>query len=95
MEIRFNSLIISGAFDGTVKIHEIKRIFNDEFGEINLTQKELITIYNKDLEIVNLEYFYGGRENNEDSEDNDELYLFINLGRNKGYSTYKLLFEFN
>ena len=95
LEIRFNSLIISGAFDGTVKIHEIKRIFNDEFGEINLTQKELITIYNKDLEIVNLEYFYDDRENNEDSEDNDELYLFINLGRNKGYSTYKLLFEFN
>ena len=95
LEIRFNSLIISGAFDGTVKIHEIKRIFNDEFGEINLTQKELITIYNKDLEIVNLEYFYDDRENNEDSEDNDELYLFINLGRNKGYSPYKLLFEFN
>lgn len=95
LEIRFNSLIISGAFDGTVKIHEIKRIFNDEFGEINLIQKELITIYNKDLEIVNLEYFYDDRENNEDSEDNDELYLFINLGRNKGYSTYKLLFEFN
>ena len=95
LEIRFNSLIISGAFDGTVKIHEIKRIFNDEFGEINLTQKELITIYNKDLEIVNLEYFHDDRENNEDSEDNDELYLFINLGRNKGYSTYKLLFEFN
>ena len=95
LEIRFNSLIISGAFDGTVKIHEIKRIFNDEFGEINLTQKELITIYNRDLEIVNLEYFYNDKEKNEDNGDNDELYLFINLGRNKGYSTYKLLFEFN
>ena len=92
LEIRFNSLIISGAFDGTVKIHEIKRIFNDEFGEISLTYKELITIYNKDLEIVNLEYF---NSNNEKEDNNDELYLFINLGRNKGYFKYNLLFEFN
>ena len=92
LEIRYNSLIISGAFDGTVKIHEVKRYFNEEFGEVNLTYKELITIYNKDLEIINLEYFYCNKEKNDDKE---ELHLFINLDRNKGYSKYNLLFEFN
>ena len=91
IEIRYNSLIISGAFDGTVKIHEVKRIFNDEFGEISLTYNELITIYNKDLEIINLEYFYCNEEKN---DDNEELCLFVNLDRNKGYLKYNVLFEF-
>ena len=99
IEIRYNCLIISGAFDGTVKIHEIKRTFNDEFGEINLVYKELFTIYNKDSEIVNLEYFFNNNSNNENENEKDkneeELDLIINLGRNKGYSIHKLIFNFN
>ena len=99
IEIRYNCLIISGAFDGTVKIHEIKRTFNDEFGEINLVYKELFTIYNKDSEIVNLEYFFNNNSNNENENEKyknkEELDLIINLGRNKGYSIHKLIFNFN
>ena len=92
LKIRYNNLIISGAFDGTVKIHEIKRIFNDEFGEINLIYKELMTIYNKDSEIIDLQYFQN--ENNEET-DKEELDLIINLGRSKGYIFHQLLFNFN
>ena len=97
VSIRNNCVIISGAFDGTVKIHEIKRTFNDEFGEINLVYKELFTIYNKDCEIINLEYFYYYNDNSfeKDNGDNDELDLIINLERGKGYSLHKLIFKFN
>ena len=103
IQIRNNCLIISGAFDGSVKIHEIKRTFNDEFGEIKLIYKELFTIYNKDNEIVNLEYFFNNSSDNNDNliDENDknkneeELDLIINLGRNKGYSIHKLCFYFN
>ena len=97
-EIRNNCLIISGAFDGTVKIHEIKRTFNDEFGEINLIYKELFTIYNKDTEIVNLEYFFdenSKKENEENKINQEELDLIINLGRSKGYSIHKIFLNFN
>ena len=95
IQIRFNCIIISGAFDGTVKIHEIKRTFNDEFGEINLIYKELFTIYNKDSEIVNLEYFLYNDNNPENEENKEEMDLIINLGRSKGYSIHKILFNFN
>ena len=97
VQVRNNCIIISGSFDGTVKIHEIKRTFNDEFGEINLVYKELFTIYNKDCEIINLEYFYYYNDNNFESDigDNDELDLIINLERGKGYSLHKLIFKFN
>ena len=97
VSIRNNCVIISGAFDGTVKIHEIKRTFNDEFGEINLVYKELFTIYNKDSEIINLEYFYYFNDNNleKNDEDDEELDLIINLAKGKGYSLHKLIFKFN
>ena len=97
VSIRNNCVIISGAFDGTVKIHEIKRTFNDEFGEINLVYKELFTIYNKDSEIINLEYFYYYNDNNlkKDIGDDEELDLIINLAKGKGYSLHKLIFKFN
>ena len=97
VSIRNNCVIISGAFDGTVKIHEIKRSFNDEFGEINLVYKELFTIYNKDSEIINLEYFYYYNDNNlkKDIGDDEELDLIINLAKGKGYSLHKLIFKFN
>ena len=97
VSIRNNCVIISGAFDGTVKIHEIKRSFNDEFGEINLVYKELFTIYNKDSEIINLEYFYYCSDNNleKDIVDDEELDLIINLAKGKGYSLHKLIFKFN
>ena len=93
IEIRNNSVIISGAFDGTVKLHRIKRTFNDEYGEVNLEYKELMAIYNKDSEIVNLDYFYN--KNNNGEEDKEEVDLVINLGRTKGYSIHKLIFNFN
>ena len=93
IEIRNNSVIISGAFDGTVKLHRIKRTFNDEYGEVNLEYKELMAIYNKDSEIVNLDYFYN--KNNNEEEDKEEVDLVINLGRTKGYSIHKLIFNFN
>ena len=92
LKIRNNNLIISGAFDGTVKIHEINRIFNDEFGEINLIYKELMTIYNKDSEITDLQYF---KNENNDEDDKEELDLIINLGRNRGYIFHQLLFNFD
>ena len=97
LHIRNNCVIISGAFDGTVKIHEIKRTFNDEFGEINLVYKELFTIYNKDSEIINLEYFYYFNDNNleKNDEDDEELDLIINLAKGKGYSLHKLIFKFD
>ena len=97
VSIRNNCVIISGAFDGTVKIHEIKRTFNDEFGEINLVYKELFTIYNKDSEIINLEYFYYFNDNNleKNDEDDEELDLIINLAKGKGYSLHKLIFKFD
>ena len=95
LKIRYNCCIISGAFDGCVKIHKIKRSFNDEFGEVNLIYKELITIYNKDYEIINLEVFYKFNENENYEEDEEEVDLIINLGRSKGYSIHKILFNFN
>ena len=96
VKIKNNSIIISGAFDGTIKLHSIRRTFNDEFGEIRLSSKELATIYNKDSEIVNLNYFfYDDIEQNKDNEDNDkELNLIVNLGRSKGYSIHKVKFIF-
>ena len=94
IKIRYNCCIISGAFDGSVKIHLIKRSFNDEFGEVNLICKELYTIYNKDYEIVNLEIFYKFNENENYEEDEEELDVIINLGRSKGYSIHKILFNF-
>ena len=96
-KINNNCIIISGAFDGTIKLHSIKRTFNDEFGEIRLSSKELITIYNKDSEIVNLSYFFC--DNNEDNNENDnengiDLNIIVNLGRSKGYSIHKVKFFF-
>ena len=98
VKINNNCIIISGAFDGTIKLHSIKRTFNDEFGEIKLISKELITIYNKDSEIVNLDYFSDNDIANE-NEDNDEnkekeINLVVNFGRNKGYFIHKLNFIF-
>ena len=96
-KINNNCIIISGAFDGTIKLHSIKRTFNDEFGEIRLSSKELITIYNKDSEIVNLSYFFC--DNNEDNNENEnengiDLNIIVNLGRSKGYSIHKVKFFF-
>ena len=102
VKINTNCIIISGAFDGTIKLHSIKRTFNDEFGEIQLISKELITIYNKDSEIVNLDYFfYDDNNKKKDDDENDEnddhekeLNLIANFGRNKGYYIHKIKFSF-
>jgi len=80
-------------------LHSIKRTFNDEFGEIKLISKELITIYNKDSEIVNLDYFFDDDNINKDNEDNNsnkekEINLVVNFGRNKGYFIHKINFIF-
>ena len=94
--INNNCIIISGAFDGTIKLHSIKRTFNDEFGEIRLSAKELVTIYNKDSEIVNLNYFFNDDKmsNNENDDNEKDLNLILNLGRSKGYSIHKIKFLF-
>ena len=96
VKINYNSIIISGAFDGTIKLHSIKRTFNDEFGEIRLSSKELATIYNKDSEIVNLNYYFYDEINHNKENDNNEkeLNLIVNLGRTKGYSIHKVKFIF-
>ena len=95
IKINNNCIIISGAFDGTIKLHSIKRTFNDEFGEIKLISKELITIYNRDSEIVNLDYFFVNNENKEDNDINDkDLNLVVSLGRSKGYTIHKIRFSF-
>ena len=96
VKINNNCIIISGAFDGTIKLHSIKRTFNDEFGEIQLVSKELLTIYNRDSEIVNLDYFFCDNEKNEENEDKKEkkINLIVNFGRNKGYYIYKVNFSF-
>ena len=99
VKINTNCIIISGAFDGTIKLHSIKRTFNDEFGEIQIIAKELMTIYNKDSEIVNLEYFFYDKKKDEKNENNDnydkDLHLVVNLGRSKGYTVHKIKFTFN
>ena len=99
VKINTNCIIISGAFDGTIKLHSIKRTFNDEFGEVQIIAKELMTIYNKDSEIVNLEYFFYDKKKDEKNENNDnydkDLHLVVNLGRSKGYTVHKIKFTFN
>lgn len=98
VKINNNCIIISGAFDGTIKLHSIKRTFNDEYGEIKLISKELITIYNKDSEIVNLDYFLGDNITNDDDDDDTkrekEINLVVNFGRSKGYFIHKINFIF-
>ena len=98
VKINSNCIIISGAFDGTIKLHSIKRTFNDEYGEIKLISKELITIYNKDSEIVNLDYFLGDNITNDDDGDDTkrekEINLVVNFGRSKGYFIHKINFIF-
>ena len=98
VKINNNCIIISGAFDGTIKLHSIKRTFNDEYGEIKLISKELITIYNKDSEIVNLDYFLGDNITNDDDGDDTkrekEINLVVNFGRSKGYFIHKINFIF-
>ena len=93
IKINNNCIIISGAFDGTIKLHSIKRTFNDEFGEIQLVSKELMTIYNKDLEIINLNYFFN-EDNSENEEGEKYLYLISNFGRTKGYYINKIKITF-
>ena len=94
-KINNNCIIISGAFDGTIKIHSIRRTFNDEFGEIRLSSKELVTIYNRDSEIVNLKYFFcNDKDEDNDSNNEKDLNLIVNLGRSKGYSIHKVKFIF-
>ena len=93
ISINNNCIIISGAFDGTIKLHSIKRTFNDEFGEIQLISKELITIYNKDLEIVNLDYFLN-EDDNKIEENEKEINLIVNFGRTKGYYINKIKITF-
>ena len=99
VKINNNCIIISGAFDGTIKLHSIKRTFNDERGEIQLISKELMTIYNKDSEIVNLDYYFCNNEKDEKDENNEknekELHLVVNLGRSKGYTIHQIKFSFN
>ena len=99
IKINTNCIIISGAFDGTIKLHSIKRTFNDEFGEIQLNSKELLTIYNRDSEIVNLDYYFCDDNNNDNDEKGENehekhLNLIVNFGRNKGYYIHKIKFSF-
>ena len=93
MKIRNNFIVISGAFDGTIKFHSIKKVFGEEFDEIQLVSKELLTLFNQDSEILNLDYFIKDKKNGE--EDNkDEVDLIVNIGGTEGYTIHKIIFSF-